>query len=162
MDPLKSKVNQIQGKLGTLYDVFSGQVLHAVPHPTDPLGRWAALKDAVHAGNEATAASQAWDELKGAFLSDDASAFSAASVSFATTLDALPAAKRPSLRPATVDEHAQTRIVSSPLAMIEDPTSGEGDAENTVVYSGEAPLPRGAKPPQDGSKDGDSTSGDRS
>ena len=96
MDPLELKVNQIQGTLGRLYDVFSGQVLHPVPHPTDPLGTWAALPGTAQGGSETAAASQAWEELRAAYLADDAAAFRASSLAYASALDALPAAIRPS------------------------------------------------------------------
>lgn len=95
LDPLESKVSKIQGKLETLYDVFSGRILHPIPHPTDPLGTWTVVPGTAQGEADSNTVSQAWAELRTTFLADDAPAFSAAATAFASALDGLPAGMRP-------------------------------------------------------------------
>ncbi|MBU0719219.1 MAG: hypothetical protein KJ749_13290, partial [Planctomycetes bacterium] len=94
LDPLESKVSDINSKLVLLQTVFNGELLRPVPDADDPSGRWTAIPPEAMGG--ASAVASAWDTLREAFLSDDAAAFTAASKDLKAALATLPAATRPS------------------------------------------------------------------
>jgi len=95
-DPLQKKVQDIDGKLLLLEQVFTGRLIRPVPDPNDPLGRWQAIEladDETAAAHPAVAA--AWKAMASAFRSDDAGAFADACDRLVAALQALPAAHRP-------------------------------------------------------------------
>ncbi len=96
LDPLESKVSDINMKLGTLDEVFRGQMVNARPNAADPVAAWRPLQ--IHAGHthdNSDAADEAWLALSHAFNADDSAAFSRSTDSLVAALDALPAAYRP-------------------------------------------------------------------
>jgi ABC-type transport system involved in cytochrome c biogenesis permease subunit len=96
MDPLESKVADLNQRLITLQRVFHGDALRLVPDPIDANGAWRTLTERGGASTgELARARQAWARLGQAFRDDDRAAFAAASTELATALDALPAAYRP-------------------------------------------------------------------
>ena len=98
LDPLESKVRDIDEKLGILGEAFAGRTIKAVPDAKDPLGAWRAIKSSRahgHGGGDNTEVTQAWSAVRKAFLADDAPGFGTASEQLATALSALPAGHRP-------------------------------------------------------------------
>lgn len=96
LDPLESKVSQINGRLLAMQDVFRGDAIKLVPHPADANAAWRGA-DSLEgsAGAGPAEARAAWMALGGAFLSDDAAAFEEAAEELIETLATLPAAYRP-------------------------------------------------------------------
>jgi ABC-type transport system involved in cytochrome c biogenesis permease subunit len=99
LNPLESKVRDIQKKLMVLVGVFDGQAIRPIPDPDDIVGAWRFIESApteVEDGSETTTAVQtAWEALSEAFLKDDSAAFSAATDRLFLELERLPAAHRP-------------------------------------------------------------------
>jgi len=96
MNPLESKVNDIQGKLGQAEEIFRGESIRLLPDPQDPQGAWQPVgSGAGSRSGSGAAVIGAWRELREAFLAGNAEGFSAASTKLAGALAALPAAYRP-------------------------------------------------------------------
>ena len=97
LDPLESKVSSIEDKLIVLQRVFAGQVIRAIPNAESLGGAWRPLTVATgEESPEVGRALAAWMELRSAFLADDAERFATASKQLKLSLEALPAAHRPS------------------------------------------------------------------
>ena len=99
LNPLESKVSDINGRLVTLQQVFGGEVIRLIPDPESVNDRW----HPVNAGNSGGTGGLepvqlAWSALEAAFLADDAAAFASASQRLTAALAALPAAHRPDPR----------------------------------------------------------------
>ncbi len=105
MDPLDSKVASINEKLITLQQVFTGATIHAIPHPTDPLGAWSSIGMANGQTEQATSAQRTWQQLRKAYSSDNAIDFTRTSQQMLADLQALPAAYRPSGEKIAVELH---------------------------------------------------------
>ncbi len=105
MNPLESKVESINEKLTTLQEVFMGGTIHALPHPTDAQGAWTSIGPAFGQAAQGTSTQQAWLQLKQAFSSDDATAFTQASKQLIAQLQTLPAAYHPSAEKIAVELH---------------------------------------------------------
>ncbi|UCC29823.1 MAG: cytochrome c biogenesis protein CcsA [Phycisphaerales bacterium] len=96
MNPLESKVSDINEKLIKLQQVFRGRVIRPIPDPNDLGGTWQAVERSGAAPSDDMARVQeAWQGLRAAFLADDRTAFDAASQQLIGVLGALPAAYRP-------------------------------------------------------------------
>jgi ABC-type transport system involved in cytochrome c biogenesis permease subunit len=96
MNPLESKVSDIQGTLGTLQQVFRGRAIRLIPDPESIGGAWRPIvASAPHATGGNTAVNDAWKAMGEAFLADDGPAFATASDELGAALAALPAAHRP-------------------------------------------------------------------
>ena len=103
LDPLESKVSDIESKLMVLQRIFRGEAIRPIPDSADPLGVWRAIDLTAQGhtdGTEDAAVVGAWAELRTAFLADDAAGFAAAAENLAASLAGLPAAYRPD--PATI------------------------------------------------------------
>jgi len=99
LNPLESKVSDINEKLSLLQDVFTGRALKPIPDPNDALGAWRAIVSLRRKTSDgADPVRTAWADLKKPFLADDGPAFTAASDRLAAALQALPAAHRPDPR----------------------------------------------------------------
>ncbi len=99
LDPLESKVSDLNSKLGQLQEVFNNQVIRPVPDANDVLGVWRGIPLPAEAHqHEPDAVTKAWHELGAAFLSRDSAAFSSAGTALASSLSALPAAHRPTAK----------------------------------------------------------------
>jgi ABC-type transport system involved in cytochrome c biogenesis permease subunit len=100
LNPLESKVGDIQEKLTVLQRVFTGQTIRPIPDPDSILGSWRPVGSTSPRGETQTAGpvQRAWEDLGDAFLEDDATAFSAATERLLAELRALPAAHRPEPR----------------------------------------------------------------
>jgi len=99
LDPLQSKVRDINEKLVLLQRVFHGDVIKPIPHPSDVLGTWRSIAHPVRGEpEEIKAAKTAWAALGKAFLTDDAQGFDRGSKELISTVNALPAAHRPESR----------------------------------------------------------------
>jgi ABC-type transport system involved in cytochrome c biogenesis permease subunit len=97
LNPLESKVSSIEEKLIVLQRIFAGQVIRAIPNPETLGGAWRPLTMAREEDpSEVGQALAAWTELRSAFLADDGERFAAASERLKLSLEALPAAHRPS------------------------------------------------------------------
>jgi ABC-type transport system involved in cytochrome c biogenesis permease subunit len=90
LNPLESKVADINKKLGLLQEVFHNQVIRPVPDPAEFTGAWSVI------GPAPGSVQNAWVALGTAFVARDESAVSSAGAELATVLQALPAAHRPS------------------------------------------------------------------
>jgi ABC-type transport system involved in cytochrome c biogenesis permease subunit len=96
LDPLESKVNDIEHKLVLLDDVFAGEAIRMVPDPKDPLGRWEPIKLTLkEAAGPKGSLEAIWAAVATAFLKDDPRAFTSAVAELRTALSALPAAYTP-------------------------------------------------------------------
>jgi len=96
MNPLESKVADINAKLGRLDEAFGGGSLRMVPHPTDAKGAWSGIpKDVATATEPVKSFAAAWSELGDSFLRDDMLAFGKASQQVVSRAAALPAAYSP-------------------------------------------------------------------
>ena len=99
MNPLESKVSEINGRLNWLDLVFRGDALKMIPNSKEALGRWqpimATAKDAPENIKSLTSA---WASLGEAFLADNAPGFAAASERVVSAAAALPAVHRPTQR----------------------------------------------------------------
>jgi ABC-type transport system involved in cytochrome c biogenesis permease subunit len=96
MDPLESKVSDIQEKLLLLQRVFAGRAIRPIPDPQDIVGTWLPIATPMGSvSDELKRVQGAWLALKTAFLADDGTAFGAASQQITAALNALPAAHRP-------------------------------------------------------------------
>jgi ABC-type transport system involved in cytochrome c biogenesis permease subunit len=97
LDPLQTKVRDINEKLDLLRQVFSNQVILLIPNPTDGTEFWQPIGlGPPHGRSDAEAANAAWSQLGDAFRADGAEAFAAASGQLKNALDSLSAAYRPS------------------------------------------------------------------
>ena len=97
MNPLHSKVSDINGRLGTLQNVFEGSVIRLIPNASDIGGPWRAVPEPKASVDASIMPVQdAWRSVRAAFGADDASAFAAATDRLRSSLAALPAATRPS------------------------------------------------------------------
>ena len=97
LNPLESKVGDINEKLATLERVFDNRALLLIPDAADGLGAWHPIGEPT--GNEAvdaTSIAGTWAAVKDAFLADDAPAFAVACDRLIPALNSLPAAYRPS------------------------------------------------------------------
>ncbi len=97
LNPLESKVSDIGEKMNLLQTVFSGQTIRPIPDPDKVVGRWLPVPstDSPDGSGTTAAVQDAWEALRQAFTSDDATAFSAAADRLASELKKLPAAHRP-------------------------------------------------------------------
>lgn len=96
MNPLESKVSDINERMVKLQQVFRGRVIRPIPDPNDLGGTWQAVERSGAAPSDDMARVQeAWQGLRAAFLADDGTAFDAASQQLIGGLGALPAAYRP-------------------------------------------------------------------
>ncbi|MBU0616980.1 MAG: cytochrome c biogenesis protein CcsA [Planctomycetes bacterium] len=96
LNPLESKVSDIQGKLVTLQHVFRGRTIKPIPDAESLGGAWRPIvTGSPHAAGSSEPVNAAWKALGEAFLADDAPAFAAASDQLVEALAALPAAHRP-------------------------------------------------------------------
>lgn len=96
LDPLQDKVSDISEKLGTLHDVFTGEVIRLLPDPQRVTATWQPIKPASpHSSPEETEARSSWADVRRAFLDDDATAFASAAERLASALRTLPTAYRP-------------------------------------------------------------------
>ncbi len=96
LDPLEAKVNDIQGKLQLLDNVFAGETIRLIPHPTDSLGTWRPIELEVADKAAADPVKAAWAAVGIAFLQNDPQAFSAAVDQLRGALAGLPSGYRPS------------------------------------------------------------------
>jgi len=96
MNPLESKVSDINGRLVTLQQVFQGRVIRPIPDPDEPFAAWKAIPTS-SMGESAVAAPvrEAWKALGEAFRTNEAAAFASASQALTEALEALPAKHRP-------------------------------------------------------------------
>ncbi len=94
LDALQSTVSDISARLSTLSEVFGGQVIRPVPDAEDPLGAWQPITGAAGHSHGGGPASEAWDQVREAFLAGDPAAFDQAVNRLVTALDTLPAAHR--------------------------------------------------------------------
>lgn len=93
MNPLESKVADINSKLIELQSIFANRVIRLVPHPTDRMGAWQPIELLrPDESREPTAVEQAWVNLRQAFLANNASAFANASKQLSAELAKLPRA----------------------------------------------------------------------
>ncbi|MBU0640585.1 MAG: cytochrome c biogenesis protein CcsA [Planctomycetes bacterium] len=96
LNPLESKVNDINEKLILLQRIFAGQVIRPVPHPESVVGAWRTIEPAPpHGADDLAAIRTAWSALRAAFLASDPPGFAAAAQQLAAAQRALPAAQRP-------------------------------------------------------------------
>lgn len=96
LNPLEAEAGEIQRRLITLLEVFSGRTIKAIPDPQNPDGAWRPIvTGARHSAGDTDAVTAAWAALDEAFSSDDAPAFAEASRRLITALAELPAAYRP-------------------------------------------------------------------
>jgi ABC-type transport system involved in cytochrome c biogenesis permease subunit len=94
LDPLESKVLEINEKLAQLQGVFNNEVVRLIPDPDDSLAPWQQIPLA--APQQATdAVHKAWTELQRTFYENDRDGFTKASQDLKAALNALPAAYRP-------------------------------------------------------------------
>jgi len=98
MDPLESKVADIEKKLDILHKVFEGRIIRLIPERVERNGAWRSIQLPPDKQDQPDAVQLAWAELKQAFVIDDAAAFATASKALASVLDSLPAAHRPAPR----------------------------------------------------------------
>jgi len=100
MNPLESKVSDIQDRLVSLQRVFFGQAIRPVPNAQDLGGSWRSIAPAQHHGasEQKHPLEEVWSALSKAFVDDDARAFAVASERLASELGQLPAAHRPDPR----------------------------------------------------------------
>ena len=97
LNPLEAKVSDINKKLVTLQQVFSGRTIRLLPHAESVGGAWRPiLPPALGAAHAPAAVTDAWDALRRAFLADDDAAFAGATQNLTDALAGLPAAHRPS------------------------------------------------------------------
>ncbi len=97
LNPLESKVGQIEEKLILLQRVWYSRAIRLIPDPDDALSPWRPIALTDDAA-DADPVKAAWSAVRGAFLTNDAPAFDAASERLAAALRALPAAQRPDTR----------------------------------------------------------------
>jgi len=99
LNPLEAKVSSINGKLGTLQDIFSDGVIRPIPDPEHAGGRWSSLSEyqGPRTGKVAEALA-AWQQMREAFLADRGGDFAAAADKYVAALVALPAVYRPSAK----------------------------------------------------------------
>jgi ABC-type transport system involved in cytochrome c biogenesis permease subunit len=96
MNPLESKVSDINQRLGTLQRVFRGLAIRVIPVPDDLVAAWSPLSPGMRTDDPLVAGVMtSWEELGAAFRDDAGERFAASSVALADTLNALPAAYRP-------------------------------------------------------------------
>jgi len=96
LNPLESKVSMLNGKLGTLQQIFNDDVIRPIPDPSDAGGRWTSVSEKpTQATTQVAGAAAAWQQLRETFLADDGNGFAAASAKFVSAVTALPAAYRP-------------------------------------------------------------------
>ncbi len=104
MNPLESKVSDINRRLVELRDVFRNQVIRPIPDPAEHMGAWQPI-ELPAAGRPGTAprtpAQLAWQSLGAAFLHGDAESFAKAARQLQAELSKLPSAHR--VEPAAVD-----------------------------------------------------------
>jgi len=99
LDPLESKVSDIDKKLLTLQQIFRGRAIRAIPDADNIGGAWRPIAAVVPGQTHDTGpVNVAWASLRKAFLADDGPAFAAASGQLVAALKALPAAYRPAGR----------------------------------------------------------------
>ncbi len=101
LNPLQSKVRDIEEQLVVLQSVYQGRVIKAIPDAKDVNGTWQPIRalSAKHKHDESHgdhAVQNLWGDLKKSFLADDGPAFAEGSSQLAAALGALPAAYRPS------------------------------------------------------------------
>lgn len=96
MNPLESKVSDINGRLIQLQEVFGNQVIKPVPDATSAMAAWRPIPFNLDSDDSASALERAWTDLGGAFLADDGPAFSAAAQAVSAELAGLPSAHTPS------------------------------------------------------------------
>ncbi len=95
LDPLESKVSDINEKLATLQQVFQGATIKLIPSAGDINEAWRPIGEPKpNDPAPIKVVSDQWAALKKAFLADDAAAFSAASGQLASSLASLPNARR--------------------------------------------------------------------
>ncbi len=97
LDPLESKVSDIEKKLTLLDTAFRGQTIRLIPDPDDVVGPWHPIPSTMpeDATPAMRAVQQAWQAVGESFTSDDGAVFSASVTRLATQLESLPAAHRP-------------------------------------------------------------------
>ena len=96
MNPLESKVSDINERLVTLQRVFQGRVIRPIPDPDEQFAAWTAIPaSSMGAEAVATPVREAWEALGEAFRANEAAAFASASQALTQALEALPAKHRP-------------------------------------------------------------------
>jgi ABC-type transport system involved in cytochrome c biogenesis permease subunit len=95
MNPLESKVSDLNEKMMTLRNIFSEQSIRLIPNATGIGESWRPIRSSSQSPGGEVPAREAWASLRDAFLKDDASAFAAASDRLVEALEAMPAAYRP-------------------------------------------------------------------
>jgi len=103
MNPLETKVSEINRKLHDLQEVFENQVIRPIPDAKSAQAAWQPIPIAPPTTAPAggvDAVQAAWTDLQRAFFADDASAFSKAAQTLSAELAKLPAAHR--LAPAKI------------------------------------------------------------
>jgi ABC-type transport system involved in cytochrome c biogenesis permease subunit len=95
LDPLESKVSDLNEKLATLQQVFQGVRIKPIPSAGDINEAWKGIGEPRPEDSAQTkAVSEQWSALRKAFLADDAAGFSAASRQLASSLKSLPGGRR--------------------------------------------------------------------
>lgn len=96
LDPLQSKVADINKKLWTLDRVFSRQIIRPIPDPADSLGAWFPITAMSPTdSDDIVAVKSAWAALGSALVIEEADAFAEASGRLVESLGKLPTAFRP-------------------------------------------------------------------
>ncbi|MHC4611427.1 MAG: cytochrome c biogenesis protein ResB, partial [Planctomycetota bacterium] len=96
LNPLQSKVSDINEKLGTLHGIFDNHAIHLIPDAKEFGGPWHNIPLSTEApAEEDESLEAAWGKVRQTFLADDGLGFSSACDRLAAALQALPAAHRP-------------------------------------------------------------------
>jgi ABC-type transport system involved in cytochrome c biogenesis permease subunit len=95
MNPLESKVSDINEKLLDLQQVFRNQVIKPIPDAKSIGGAWQPITLEGVKPDAYAPVQAAWSDLKTAFLQDDAAGFEKAAAAVSAALAELPAAYRP-------------------------------------------------------------------
>lgn len=102
LDPLESKVQDINARLSRLQAVFSGRSMLFVPDPMNGVGGWKPIAPSPASSPRDAGSSEplnaAWADLRQAFIDRKAAEFSASSSRLATALAEAPAKYRPEAR----------------------------------------------------------------